>query len=226
MSCNQHKRKHHKTYGPPPAQGLYDPTNEKDSCGVGFIAHIKGRASHAIMEDALVMFHRMDHRGACGCEANTGDGAGILTSLPHEYLRKVAARDAGIQLPETGRYGVGMSFLPKDESARKECKEIVEQKIIEQGQQVLGWRLVPTDAKGANIGPTSLSAEPTIEQVFVAAADDLEQDAFERQLYVIRKRAFHAIKGKSSEHPQLQAYYICSFSSKILIYKGWRKSWI
>ena len=220
MIRNQRQLKNRNTYGPPPAQGLYDPANEKDSCGVGFIAHIKGRASHAIMEDALVMLHRMDHRGACGCEANTGDGAGILTALPHDYLCKVVARDVGIQLPEASRYGVGMSFLPKDESARSECKAIVEQVVNEQGQQVLGWRLVPTDAEGAGVGPTALSAEPAIEQVFVAAADDLEQEAFERELYVIRKRAFHMIKGRSSARPQLQAYYICSFSSKIIIYKG------
>ena len=198
---------------------MYDPANEKDSCGVGFIAHLKGVGSHSIIQDALVMLQRMDHRGACGCEANTGDGAGILTSLPHAFLREAAKRDAGIDLPD-GMFGVGMIFLPKDDSARQRCKWIVERCADEQQQRVVGWRRVPTDVAAANVGPTALSAEPVIEQVFIAPSQELDEDAFERQLYVIRKRVFHMIKGGAIEPPHADAYYVCSLSSKVIIYKG------
>src|SRR5262245_38303078 len=132
-------------FGLPEKHGLYDPAYEKDACGVGFVADVKGRRSHQIVLDADEVLRAMDHRGACGCETNTGDGAGILTALPHEFLRKVAKQDLGIDLPEPGRYGAGNVFLPQDELERKHCMRVFEESVREQGQTVLGWRVVPTD---------------------------------------------------------------------------------
>jgi glutamate synthase (NADPH/NADH) large chain len=202
----------------PPRQGLYDPAHEKDSCGVGFVAQIKGQQSHDIIRDALLMLQHMDHRGACGCEANTGDGAGILTALPHEMLRRVAKEEAGVDLPEPGRYGVGMIFLPRDGEARQWCKEVVEQYILRQEQKLLGWRRVPTDAVGADIGPSARVTEPVVEQVFIAANKAADQTAFERQLYTIRKQAYHKIKAEGGA--AAEGYYVCSLSSRVIVYKG------
>ena len=206
------------TDGTPKAQGLYDPANEHDSCGVGFVAHIKGQKSRQIVDDALRMLKHMAHRGACGCETNTGDGAGILTSIPHDFLTKVAKRELNITLPRLGQYGVGLVFLPIDPVQRQIVKETVEKLIIEQGQSLLGWRHVPTDPAGADIGPSARAASPMFEQLFIGAKPGLDQATFERQLYVIRKRASHAIRG--GELPQALQFYACSLSSKILIYKG------
>ena len=152
-------------------QGLYDPQYEKDSCGVGFIAHIKGKQSHQIIEDADLILRRMSHRSACGCEKNTGDGAGMLTTLPHKFLQKVASNDMQVELPERGHYGVGIVFLPTDSQQRKQCKETVNHYIEDQGQKLLGWRMVPTDADRADIGPSARASEPVIEQVFIAGAE-------------------------------------------------------
>jgi glutamate synthase (NADPH/NADH) large chain len=203
----------------PERHGLYDPANEKENCGVGFIAHIKGQASHQFVLDASTMLIAMDHRGACGCEANTGDGSGMLTALPHKLMRKVAKDDLKIDLPEPGRYAAGLVFLPKDPKEHAFCKQTVERIVAEQGQRLLGWRRVPTDAKKADIGPTALAAEPAIEQLFVAAADGIDPDAFERQLYIIRKTASHALRGSEKLKHALQ-FYICSLSTKVIIYKG------
>jgi glutamate synthase (NADPH) large chain len=161
----------------------------------------------------------MDHRGACGCEANTGDGSGMMTALPHKFLQRVAKADLHIDLPEPGRYAAGLIFLPKDAGERQICKETVERIIAQQGQRCLGWRRVPTDAVRADIGPTALQAEPDIQQLFVGAADGLQGEAFERQLYIIRKTASHAIRGSETLHHALQ-FYICSLSTKVIIYKG------
>ena len=160
----------------PERHGLYDPANEKENCGVGFIAHIKGQASHQFVLDASTMLVSMDHRGGCGCESNTGDGSGMLTALPHKLLRKVAKDDLKTDLPEPGRYAAGLVFLPKDSAERKFCKETVERIIREQGQRLIGWRLFPTDAKKADVGPTALAAEPAIEQLFIAAADGVDRE--------------------------------------------------
>ncbi len=203
----------------PERHGLYDPAHEKENCGVGFIAHIKGQASHQFVLDASTMLVAMDHRGGCGCEANTGDGSGMLTALPHKLLRKVALHDLKADLPEPGRYAAGLVFLPKEPTERRFCKETVERLIKEQGQRLVGWRSVPTDAKKADIGPTALAAEPAIEQLFVAAADGVEGEAFERKLYSIRKMASHALRGSSTLKHALQ-FYICSLSTKVIIYKG------
>ncbi|MEM7234732.1 MAG: hypothetical protein AAF517_21310, partial [Planctomycetota bacterium] len=128
----------------PEKQGLYDPNNEKDSCGVGFVAHIKGERSHQIVLDADEVLRRMTHRGACGCEANTGDGAGCLTALPYDLLTRVAREELQTELPPPGRYGAGLVFLPQDDGERAICKKTVERVISEQGQTCIGWRRVPT----------------------------------------------------------------------------------
>ncbi len=203
----------------PPRHGLYDPALEKENCGVGFIAHIKGHASHQFVLDASTMLVAMDHRGACGCEANTGDGSGMLTALPHKLLRKVAKVDLKTDLPEPGSYAAGLVFLPKDVDEREFCKQRVESIIADQGQRLVGWRRVPTDAKLADVGPTALASEPVIEQLFVAAAPGLQGDAFERELYIIRKTASHALRGSEKLKHALQ-FYICSLSTKVIIYKG------
>ena len=152
-------------FGLPEKQGLYDPAFEKDACGVGFVAHIKGQRSHQIVLDANEIMMNMEHRGACGCEANTGDGAGMLTGFPYDFMRKVAKDELDADLPEEGRFGAGVVFLPQDDDQRAQCKATVEQIITEQGQVLVGWRTIPTDPTGANIGPTALSAMPVFEHL-------------------------------------------------------------
>ncbi len=202
----------------PERQGLYNPRDERDSCGIGFLAHIKGQRSHQIVVDANEMLINLSHRGACGCEANTGDGAGLLTALPHEFLAKVAKTDLKVDLPPAGKFAAGVVFLPTNDKERDQCKSVVQDIVSEQGQSVLGWRSVPTDAKGADIGPSARATAPAIEQLFVAAGEDLEGEAFERQLYVIRKRVSSLLRGSKME--QAKMFYICSLSTKVLVYKG------
>lgn len=214
----------HNAYGLPRKHGLYDPANEKDACGVGFVANIKGERSHQIILDSDEVLGNMDHRGACGCEANTGDGAGMLTALPHEFLRKVAKADLSAELPEPGKFAAGIIFLPTIESEREKCKAFVNDLISEQGQELVGWRKVPTDAKAADVGPTALQSEPHIEQLIIAAGVDFEGDAFERQLYIIRKRATHQLRSNPSLS-QAQMFYVNSLSTKVIIYKGMLMSW-
>ncbi|MEX0777539.1 MAG: glutamate synthase large subunit [Phycisphaeraceae bacterium] len=202
--------------GAPGKTGLYDPTNEHDSCGVGFVAHIKGQASHEIVTDALKVLVAMEHRGACGCEVNTGDGAGILTALPHEFLARMAREELGVELPGAGRYAVGIVFLPTDDAGREACKGVLEKYARSQKLEVLGWRRLPTD--NAMIGKTALAREPVMEQVFLAAPQDMDQAALERNLYIARKQTFHEI-GRSNI-AQNDRYYVCSLSSKVMIHKG------
>ena len=204
--------------GRPRQVGLYDPANEHDSCGVGFVAHIKGERSRQIVLDSLHMLNHMTHRGACGCEPNTGDGAGILTALPYEFLDKVAQRDLGVSLPDRGLYGVGIVFLPRDEAERQTCKEAVNRLVEEEGQVLLGWRPVPVSPDGADIGPSARAAEPVAEMLFVGAADGLDREQLERHLFVIRKRASHELR--TSDLREALLFYICSLSTKVLIYKG------
>ena len=158
------------TFGFPPKQGLYDPAQEKDSCGVGFVANIKGKPSHQIMLDAYHLNSRMDHRGGCGFEANTGDGAGILMALPHSFFGDIASKAFGVQLHAAGQYAVGNIFLPQNDAEREFCRTTINNIIQEEGQTLVGWREVPTDATGADVGPAALAAQPRIEQLFVAAA--------------------------------------------------------
>jgi len=202
----------------PEKQGLYDPAFEKDSCGVGFVAHVKGKPSHQIVVDAEIMLQRMEHRGGCGCEPTTGDGAGILTGMPHDFCVKVAKKDLGVDLPAAGLFAAGNVFLPVDDAQRQHCMTAVEKIIEEQGQNFLGWREVPVDTEGANIGPTARQSQPVILQLYIAAVDDEGKD-FERQLYVIRKRCTHQLRYDKSLS-QRKAFYICSLSPRIIIYKG------
>jgi glutamate synthase (NADPH/NADH) large chain len=210
------KREH---IGPPSAHGLYRPEFEHESCGVGFIAHIKGQRSHQIVADADHLLCRMDHRGARGAEPNTGDGAGILTALPHEFLAKVVKKEFGVELPAPGKFAAGVVFLPTDAVEREHCKRVVAEVCAAERQTLVGWRRVPVDEDAADLGDTARAAAPQIEQLIVAAGDGFEGDAFERRLYLIRKQASHRLRADASLR-QAKAFYVCSLSSKVLIYKG------
>jgi len=200
---------------PPKQQGLYDPSTEKDACGLGFVAHIKGQKSHEIIDDALTILRNLIHRGACGCEENTGDGVGILIQKPHKFFKRVCA-EINIELPDTDSYGAGMVFLPTDPEQSKRCQEIFERVIKEEGQSLLGWRDVPTD--DSLIGPTAKAGEPTFKQIFIARNDDLDAPAFDRKLYVIRKRVENEIW--SSELSEQGLFYLSSLSYRTFVYKG------
>ncbi len=206
-------------FGYPEKTGLYDPSQEKDSCGVGFVANIKGQPSHQIMLDAYHLNSRMDHRGGCGFEANSGDGAGILMALPNSFFQKVAKIEFDTDLPDAGQFAVGNIFLPQIDEERHICREAINQIIAEEGQSLVGWREVPIDAKGADVGPAALMAQPRIEQLFVAAGADLDQEQFERKLYVIRKRFTHRLRQDTSLSEAKQVY-ACSLSTKVIVYKG------
>ena len=203
-------------YGWPEKQGLYDPRFEHDSCGVGFVVNMKGRKSHDIVRQALTVLVNLGHRGACGCEANTGDGAGILMQTPHEFLKKVCAKEK-IALPGYGEYGVGMVYLPPDKSERYKCEKLFEEIVQNEGHRLLGWRTVPTS--DASLGDTARASEPIVRQVFIARDPKIKDDmAFERKLYVVRKLAergirYAGIKGGNR-------FYISSLSYKTVIYKG------
>ncbi len=172
--------------GLPPAQGLYHPSFEHDACGVGFICHIKGKASHQIVSDALQMLENMNHRGACGCEEDSGDGAGILVKTPDEFFRK-ELKKLKITLPPAGQYGVGMVFLPQDMVERRTCERIFERVAVENGMKVLGWRDVPVDE--AFVGATPKRVAPKIRQLFVAAGETFfNRKDFDRRLYLVRQR--------------------------------------
>ncbi len=202
----------------PAKQGLYDPANEKDSCGVGFICDIKGRPSRSIIEDALNMNCCMEHRGGVGYEKNTGDGAGILLGLPFKFLSKVAESSLGTALPEAGKFGVGNVFLPNDEKARAHCISVFEAEIEAAGQQLLGWRELPVHPDGAGIGNAARAAMPSFAQLFIGAVG-VSGDDFERKLYLIRKHATHRLRG-DHDLAERKAFYVCSLSSKVIIYKG------
>ena len=203
----------------PGKAGLYDPTFEHDACGVGFVAHMKGEKSHQIVVDATRVLCNMDHRGARGCEPNTGDGAGILTALPDALLRRVAREALGVTLPEAGRYAAGLVFLPRAADERARCQAVVERLIAEHGQVLLGWRPVPTDADGADLGPSARAAEPHIEMVLVGASAEVDGDAFERRLYLVRKRATHEIAATPALRER-HLFHVPSLSSRVLVYKG------
>ena len=207
------------TTGLPAKKGLYDPAFEKDSCGVGFICDIKGRPGRGIVEDALSMNCCMEHRGGLGYEKNTGDGAGILLGLPHRFLRRAAGRELGIELPELGSYGVGNIFLPVDADERRFCKRLLEREIANAGARLLGWRELPTDPDGAGIGNAARAAMPHMAQLFIGAAGASDGDAFERTLYLIRKHATHLLRS-DQRLAERQQFYICSLSSKVIVYKG------
>ena len=205
--------------GLPPAHGLYDPRFEHESCGVGFVCNIKGRPSRGIVDDAKHINCCMDHRGGIGYEPNTGDGAGILTGLPHKLLARFAQAAFGRSLPEPGAYGVGNVFLPRDAAERRSCKERIETIIATQGQECLGWRELPHDARGADLGSAAIASMPHMEQLFIAVGEGFESERFERQLYVIRKHASRELRGDESL-AERALLYISSLSSKVIVYKG------
>jgi glutamate synthase (NADPH/NADH) large chain len=207
---------------PPDAIGLYDPRNEHDACGVGFVVDVKGRKSHGVIEKGLQILLNLLHRGACGCEASTGDGAGVLVQMPDRFLRKATA-DLGFVLPPAGQYGAGLVFLPKDRAGREQLRQLIETTVRAEGHAVLGWRTVPGD--DSSLGASARAAKPVIEQLFVAdcrrsASDDdnTARAGFERALYVIRKQVEHAADKLSLS--DRGAFYIVSLSANTLIYKG------
>jgi glutamate synthase (ferredoxin) len=208
---------------PPQAEGLYDPRYEHDACGVGFVVNIKGARSHSVVERGLQVLINLQHRGACGCEANTGDGAGILIQPPDRFLRKVA-NALGIGLPPAGQYAVGNIFLPRNEGERKQIRTLIEQTAAEEGQTLLGWRPVPTTQHV--LGPSAAAVMPVVEQIFIGYGGDVPGRAslqadpmrFERKLYVIRKRVEHAVDKLPLAERHM--FYIPSLSSRTLIYKG------
>jgi len=194
--------------------GLYDSQFEHDACGVGFVVHMKGARSHDIVEQALTILVNLEHRGACGCEPNTGDGAGILMQVPHRFLQKVTA-DLNLRLPDAGQYGVGMIYSSPDPAVRQKSRQVFAQIVAEEGQQVIGWRDVPTD--NSDLGATAKSSEPFMEQVFIQRSPALIDDfAFERKLFVIRKRAHMTIRNSGID----PYWYPASLSGRTLVYKG------
>ena len=200
--------------GFPKKQGLYDSRFEKDSCGIGFVVDIKGRKSHDIIRKGLQILENLAHRGAVGCDPCTGDGAGFLIQIPHDFLKR-ACMDVGIRLPGAGEYGVGMIFLPQETKGRIGCEELIEKVIAEEGQRLLGWRDVPV--KPTHLGDLARESMPVIRQVFMAR-DILNEAQFERKLYVIRKRIENAVRHSAIQ--DREKFYIPSFSSNTVVYKG------
>jgi glutamate synthase (NADPH/NADH) large chain len=197
-------------------QGLYDPSFEHDACGIGFVANIKGHKSHQHISDALTVLENMEHRGACGCESNTGDGAGIMIQVPHEFLFDECIQ-LGIQLPAPGRYGVGFIFFPKDLPLREECRDTFNRSADKLGLEILGYRKVPVNR--TDIGLTALSVEPCMEQVFIKCPDHIQQqDDFERKLFILRNYASHTISNTSRKDEI--GFYLSSLSCRTLVYKG------
>ena len=198
--------------GYPLKQGLYSPQNEHDACGMGFVVNVKGVQSHSIVVQGLEVLENIEHRGACGCEPNTGDGAGILTQIPDRFFRSVCK----FELPRKGKYGVGVLFLPSEKDQLDLCRNVIENIVYEENQHVLGWRSVPVD--NSDLGDTALEGEPQMFQVFVGQGGMIDKDPleFERILYVIRKRTAQEIRNSMGA----SNYYAASFSSRTIIYKG------
>src|SRR4051812_13478424 len=199
----------------PQRQGLYDPRHEHDACGLGFVVDIAGRRSHSIVENGLQVLLNLEHRGASGCEKNTGDGAGILLQIPHQFLARECEK-LGIAMPMPGGYGVGMVFLPHEEERARQCEEAFDAIAREEGQHVMGWRTVPLD--DSMIGPTAKASRPLVRQILIERNPDLTDElAFERKLYVIRKRVSKAAKRGIHER---RMFYVSSLSSRTIVYKG------
>src|SRR5579871_5127038 len=201
--------------GLPVEQGLYDPRNEHDACGIGFVVNIKGEKSHEIIQKGLEILINLAHRGACGCDPETGDGAGILIQIPHKFFARECA-ELGFPLPPAGEYGVGMVFLPVEPSHRLLAEGILERIVREEGLTVLGWRDAPVNVDA--IGRIARASQPYIEQIFIAGTSGMPQDQLERKLYIIRKRAESEIA--NSQLPDKNFFYIPSLSSRTIIYKG------
>ena len=202
----------------PKKKGLYDPDFERDSCGVGLVANVKGVPSREIMDNAYLINSRMDHRGGCGFEENTGDGAGILLALPDSFFQK-EAKALDLILPEEGKYAVGNLFLPQIKKEYDLCKKIVEEIVAGEGLSFIGWRKVPINQKKANVGPAALSCQPEIEQIFIGSKGKISQDEFERKLYLCRKIFSKRLRFEENLSQGLM-FYACSLSSRLIIYKG------
>lgn len=198
------------------SNGLYSPTFERDACGIGFVANIKEHKSHQIVSDALTILENMEHRGACGCENNTGDGAGIMIQTPHEFFFDECVK-LGVHLPPFKKYGVGILFFPKDIRLKEECRDILNRCAEKLGLEILAYRKVPVNADG--IGVTALSVEPEMEQVFVACPDHINNpEDFERKLFLLKNYASHTIFNTVKQ--DAIGFYIASFSYKTVVYKG------
>jgi glutamate synthase (NADPH/NADH) large chain len=203
--------------GAPAPQGLYDPAHEHDACGVGFVAHIKGKKSHRIIEQGSQILCNLDHRGAVGADPLMGDGAGMLIQIPDQFFREEMAKQ-GVTLPPAGEYGVGMIFLPKEHASRLACEQEMARAVRAEGQILLGWRDVPID-RDMPMSPTVKAKEPVIRQVFIGRGPDvMVTDALERKLYVIRKMASHAIQKLNLKHGK--EYFVPSMSARTIVYKG------
>jgi glutamate synthase (NADPH) large chain len=200
---------------PPPRQGLYDPSHEHDACGMGFVVDLNGNKSHEIIRKGIEILVNLTHRGACGCDPETGDGAGILIQIPHEFFVR-ECREAGFSLPDPGVYGVGMMFLPVEPQQRLMCEGIVERIAREEGLTVLGWRDTPIDSDA--IGRTARATQPYIEQVFLRGAHELTQDELERTLYVVRRRAETEVA--ATDIREKDFFYVPSLSTRLIVYKG------
>jgi len=201
---------------PPVAQGLYDPRHEHDACGVGFVANIKGRKSHAIIEQGLTVLRNLTHRGAVGWDPKLSDGSGLLIQIPDKLLREDMAR-LGVKLPPAGQYGVGMVFLPRDPASRQACEYEIERAVKDEGQVILGWRDVPVD--NADLAEPAKKLEPVIRQIFIGRGRGVTvTDALERKLYIIRKACGHAIQALKLAHGK--EFYVPSMSARTAVYKG------
>ena len=198
-------------------RGLYDPAYEHDACGVGVVANLSGEKSYAIIRNAIRVLVNLEHRGACGCDPHTGDGAGLLFQLPHDFFKRQCGL-SGISLPEAGQYAVGMVFLPRGAEHRRWCERAIEKTVWEEDQVFLGWRDVPVDFSQA--GELATQVSPLIRQFFIGSGDQVsDQDRFERKLYVIRKVIENAVDAKLPEDNR-DDFYIASLSSKTIVYKG------
>ena len=201
--------------GLPPAQGMYDPAHEHDACGIGFVASVRGEKSHEIIRQGIQVLINLTHRGACGCDPETGDGAGVLIQIPHKFFARECAQ-LGFTLPEPGGYGIGMCFLPVEKHQRLHVEGILERIIGEEGLMVLGWRDTPVE--GDAIGRVARASQPYIEQIFVGRGLGMDENAFERKLYVVRKRAEREIAESDVEDKHF--FYIPSLSARTIVYKG------
>ncbi|HEX9120236.1 MAG TPA: glutamate synthase large subunit [Terriglobales bacterium] len=201
--------------GMPPAQGLYDPCHEHDACGIGFVASIKGVRTHEIVRKGIEVLVNLTHRGACGCDPETGDGAGVLIQIPHKFFARECRR-LHILLPEPGQYGVGMIFLPVERHDRLRCEGILERIAREEGLTVLGWRDTPVD--GSVIGRVARVSQPYIQQIFFGAASGMDESALERRLYIVRKRAESEVA--ASDIDSKEFFYVPSLSARTIVYKG------
>src|SRR5216684_3397526 len=201
--------------GLPPAQGLYNPAHEHDACGIGFVASIGGHKSHDIIRKGIQVLLNLAHRGACGCDPETGDGAGVLIQIPHKFFARECDK-LGFSLPKPGTYGVGMTFLPVEKHQRLQCEGILERIVREEGLTVLGWRDTPCFASA--IGRVARGSQPYIQQIFVGCGSFTDEDAFERKLYVVRKRAESEMAVSGIEDASV--FHVSSLSCRTIVYKG------